>query len=166
MSLPERFIVAFQVRSSGKTALSAYTAPQKSQQLCKKPLPPRHSIVFRTEFSSTTTQLHTMKLGPSPCTPPSFSQLQRRCPASFFHFQTCRGLRAHPGAARAGWNAGARTFLGSNRRVETSAPIQPRRRRDPSRPSTLPERPGRGGRAGLSAPWCWPQRYFFKCWMS
>lgn len=117
-----------------------------------KPSPPRHSIVFRSEFSSETAQLDIMKLGPCSCTPPSSSQLQRRCPASFFHFQTCRGLRAHPGAARAQRNEGARTFLGSNRRVETTAPIHPRRRRDPSRPFTLRERPDGGGRRGRAHP--------------
>lgn len=147
MSLSGRFIVAFQVRS-GEKQHCLPTQRRKKVSHFGESSPPRHSIVFRTEFSSKIAQLHTMKLVPS-CTPPSFSQLQQRCPtSSFFHFQICRGLRAHPGAARAERNEGARTFLGSNRRVETTAAIHPRRRRDPARPSSPRERPGSGGRRG------------------
>lgn len=76
MSLPERFIVAFQVRSSGKTALSAYTAPQKSQQLCKKTFTSEalHRVPHRIFVHNNTTlhyetwpfSLHTAIVLPAP----------------------------------------------------------------------------------------------------
>lgn len=127
-----------------KPALPARTATPKSEQLCKTLTSEAlHRVPHRILAQQNFTLRNLARLFAHRHRSPS----SRSVVLPFFHFQTCRGLRAHPGAARAQGEKekkkeGARTFQGCNHREEPTPPIHPRRRRDLIPPDPPSREPG------------------------